>query len=118
MGDFLDTIVEECETDLDSTKLILRTSGSTDRIVFELPIAANLERGDVLKFYLGQYHGGVGTLNQAYITHGDYFRAEIYKKGTKEPILFLNSKDMDMLTRIKNYVEKNISSEPEIKRTA
>ena len=131
MGDFLDTIVEKCETDLDSTKLVLTTSDSTAimianntaiMITFELPIALKLGHGDVIQFYLGQYHithreYGKGYIrDRAYITHEDYFRAEV-RKGTKEPILFLNAKDMDILTRIKNYQERNVS-EQQAKKTA
>ena len=104
MGDYLDKVVQKCENNYDCSKLVLSSSG-TSNIQFELPISINLQQGDIIEFYAATIHG----LTDPYITHDDYYRAEVYRKAPsrkKELVVRLIAADMRLLKQVKEDYKK------------
>ena len=103
MSDNLEMVVVRCNTDYDSTRLVLgesqaEKSGVFHEIEFLLPIVLQLKPGDRIQFYLGT------TTNYNAIYHGNYARAFVYRKDEETPFLSFDGIQMKLLEEIKEAV--------------
>lgn len=104
MGDHLDTVVQRCKQNYESSKLVLSANG-TPNIQFELPISIHLRQGDIIEFYLGH----IRNIKDPCITHDDYYVAKIYRRNKwrkKEVVARLESVDMRLLEQVKRDYRK------------
>ena len=99
MTDYLTTIVEDCKTEWDSTKVVLsyevkypRIGTMKEEATYELPFAFNLKKGDRLFFSSDCILGGENPS----ILHRSYRYVEIAREG--KFVVRFNGEDLENLT--------------------
>ena len=110
MGDFLDTTVESCDVRYDHTKITLQTNyvisqaKFSSSVLYGLPFALGLEKGDKLSFFAGCVRG----LENPVITHKDYISVDITRKD--KLIARFNGVDLHILEHFTRRQESLQSS--------